>query len=574
MDGQANLQLQPGAEVRQAVDKLWELVNSAKKGIGSAYQKYTEIDSANKSLSVKIQEHEASIERLKEDRDLYEQMSIDYEKQIVELTSKQKILEEQSSIYNKDISLLTSKVAENEMLKSKVDELELKTQIIDDLNKKLSNSLEIEIKQKEAIEELRNGTGDYIRLKADYEFAQKEITRRNFQLHENLDRLKTQSERIAELENENYKLKNITTNNYNLEKTNAELEQKLNNAASEKSLLESEIEELRSQVNEIGQLKVDKKSLEETNRIQAATLDDYSSRLLDYKLNKAEYDKLIEELTVQNQRLSAESETQRKENRIASGDNAKLLEMIRQYERKISELHEKNEQAENLLSDTTADLNANLEEAISKFNKLKEDSENLEHENKRLNRLIQEKQGTIAQYIEKMKPISDERNRLLDRIRALEFELLEQSGRKEQFLKQISEFSAAHTQNLDRIAKLGEEISELESKLFSAQQDNEHKKSQIENREQTIAAQESRINESEQRYRIEIDDREEIIKSLKSNQSNLELMLDMKNKKIREIDSQLTDLLKEKKVNDADKQNLINSIERYIQILNNKLHYS
>jgi len=222
---------------------------------------------------------------------------VDLNEKLVEVP----ILRDKNHNFEKLTNELTAKIVKLESELEKIPELE---SIVKQTQESLTNSKEENAKLRQQVDNLEE-------YQSNFGYAQKEITRRNFDLHNKLEEIEKLKLSNAELTNRLFKLNNIEKELIDAENLKSELEHKSQNLENENSSLKAEIDNLKSNFSKDKQNFEDKinKYFNETKQ-QASALENYSNRFAELSKEKSGFSEIINskesEIRTLNERLNLE----------------------------------------------------------------------------------------------------------------------------------------------------------------------------------------------------------------------------------------------------------------------------
>lgn len=449
-------------EFNQVVDKFWSVVNYTTKFIK---------DLKDENLSLKQE-----VEALKVEKENAIITIGSYEQNFLLLKQEQEnsILENQE--YKKQIDEFQPILAEKKLLKTKLENLEITYKgveqdllILNDklkqievlqnaLDQKSNRVIELE-KQNELLSKKKMELEDY---QSHFGFAQKEITRRNFDLHQKEDIIQKQKDTIAQLESRVFKIKDLEKRIEEDKVSMVNLNSLLEQFKQEKIELQSNCDNIESiSFSQVSELKDE--ILAKNSEIEQQNL---TIKILNQKI-----DSLVQELSLTSQKLSVkEKENVRiteEMNKLQNDFNVQKLafesvnkhnltfiqksietnETIQQYELTLSKLERENQ----TLDESNYELN---NQVINLGNKVKDLQESLNSGTHKLlesETLIIEFKNALDKLQNNLRDKEEEITRLYDTNSGLEGALTELESnlratqkklgeQEEKYLKLIEEY--------------------------------------------------------------------------------------------------------------------------------------
>ncbi|MBM2813568.1 MAG: family ATPase [Ignavibacteria bacterium] len=195
-------------EIAEALDKLEKVVEANSEILKFRKDKYLRTLGKNIELEQFLKEKDSQLESLRLEKSGFELISKETRNYTAEIETK--LAAANLKIYEITSTLKDSedKIASFETLLISPTGNKLQVEYIDSLEADLKKVNE---RDKELSEEntlIRQRLIDMEKLKEEHSFTQKELTRRNFQLHENNDTITKLRERVAELESFQIKYSN------------------------------------------------------------------------------------------------------------------------------------------------------------------------------------------------------------------------------------------------------------------------------------------------------------------------------------------------------------------------------
>lgn len=553
----------PSREVQSLLIKLWDLIY--------------ELVEHNKSLKSQKSDLDENFRKIVQGIDRERGVSRD-------LKNKNVILEERHEQNNSRILELDRKNGELKEIITKRDSE------ISELKTLLDQSKEENVRLLANVRELSKTPGELDKLKESFEFAQKEIARKNHEIHGLNDKIYELKEQISALDNQSRDAENLRNEIEQINSVNDDLEkriiqltdsvndrkEKLRNAdiaaAEEKRFAAEANKKLQEKQKAYGLLKEEKaaieKELNEARTINKNLNDELNRRILEGKSNAedlAKIKELKESVQEKNEKInSLEKQIDDMKNSIANSE--KKIGSLQEQLEKPSEADETDRLKEtmnqllvkeHIIEETQAriaDLESSLWDLREENERLKETAGEAEQLRNRLEadrKILDESQQQVKALNNQLMILENKRKHsdeiILEKediIKALKEEQL----KDREALAKASADEATLNRLRQKVGELEYEAEEaLEYKLFSGESGDNA--------------------ESPGQTTQEIEEKEKRIHDLEGLLDQTEKSLNIKSDQIKKLQMELEDNIEKKQLYDEKKIILIKRVQRCIEIL-------
>ncbi len=549
-------------DTQKAISGLWEKIKKAAEITQESNSKYGEVASTLHELQSALNQKNSKLESL---QIAFEESAIKERTLLAEKSEIQSRLDnisKQFSEYEPVFKERTALLITNEKLTEKISELQRQVDEIPAIKNSLE-AAELELKQLHEVSKSdKKEIGSLTKIANDFTFAQKEITRKNFEIHEKQNELQKAKNELAEVKSQLFILKNKENELAEAKDENEKIKSELHSLeqAHKELLLKQEESELNFNIHK-EQYEAEQQKNEHVIKSHEQTIADLMGKLLVSQTAVQEYEKStlshnlkINELekAVQKQHedwLLVSSKLIDSENNLSAAD-ALILELKDQVA--LMEKHTSDydlQKAE--LARLQADAQQSRQERTELENKNKQFSDEigeLSIKLESLENLLQSRDEQIASQSKEIEELNGKNIAMHDKLGMLQAENLKLLDDIEVYTLLESKFEiledeCLHTKKeneslVEQKRMLTNQLSDFSNKLDAASQEIDSLMKVNNELKATLATMEeynSKLSDS----RAQIENMSDDIKKISSENASLANEVEDKNKQLTELRGEL-----------------------------------